>query len=122
MTRLLNNMSESRHEACQKPHKYKKLLYALCWFHSVRRNPQPAAPARPACSPCAPSLPPRTPQVLVDRRKFQNLGWNIPYDFNDSDFEVTELCLHDVLYSATHSATHSVLHSVTHRVTPPTCR
>ena len=65
MTRLMNNMSEARHSACQKPHKYKKLVYALCWFHSI----------------------------LVDRRKFQNLGWNIPYDFNDSDFEVSELCL-----------------------------
>jgi len=32
-----------------------------------------------------------SPQVLVDRRKFQNLGWNIPYDFNDSDFEVSNL-------------------------------
>ena len=37
----------------------------MCWFHAV----------------------------LVDRRKFLNLGWNIPYDFNDSDFEVSELCL-----------------------------
>jgi dynein heavy chain len=32
-------------------------------------------------------------QVLVDRRKFLNTGWNIPYDFNDSDFDVSELCL-----------------------------
>ena len=61
MTRLMNNMNEARHSACQKPQKYKKLVYSLCWFHSV----------------------------LVDRRKFQNLGWNIPYDFNDSDFEVS---------------------------------
>merc|ERR1719230_2432811 len=65
MTRLMNNMSEAKFSSCLKPHKYKKLLYALCWFHSI----------------------------LVDRRKFQNLGWNIPYDFNDSDFEVSELCL-----------------------------
>ena len=35
MTRLMNNMSEARHSACQKPHKYKKLVYSLCWFHSV---------------------------------------------------------------------------------------
>ena len=63
MTRLMNNMSDTKFTSCQKPHKYKKLLYALCWFHSV----------------------------LVDRRKFQNLGWNIPYDFNDSDFEVSNL-------------------------------
>ena len=65
MSRLMNNFSEGKFSSCQKPHKYKKLLYALCWFHSI----------------------------LVDRRKFQNLGWNIPYDFNDSDFEVSELCL-----------------------------
>jgi len=65
MTRLINNMPESKFSACTKPHKYKKLLYAMCWFHSL----------------------------LVDRRKFGNLGWNIPYDFNDSDFEVSELCL-----------------------------
>merc|ERR1711998_467476 len=40
-------------------------FFALCWFHSI----------------------------LVDRRKFLNLGWNIPYDFNDSDFEVSEMCV-----------------------------
>jgi len=65
MTRLINNMPETKFNACGKPAKYKKLLYAMCWFHAV----------------------------LVDRRKFLNLGWNIPYDFNDSDFEVSELCL-----------------------------
>ena len=65
MKRLLHNMSETKFNACGKPLKYKKLLYAMCWFHAV----------------------------LVDRRKFLNLGWNIPYDFNDSDFEVSELCV-----------------------------
>jgi len=65
MTRLVNNLSEEKFHSSMKPAKYKKLLYAMCWFHAV----------------------------LVDRRKFLNLGWNIPYDFNDSDFEVSELCL-----------------------------
>ena len=103
MTRLVNNMSDAKFNRCQKAHKYKKLWYAMCWFHAV----------------------------LVDRRKFQHLGWNvsrtcpathlerplliqmlfpnyssspahhatlaaplqIPYDFNDSDFDVSELCL-----------------------------
>ena len=61
MTRLVNNIAESKFSACSKPHKYKKLLYAMCWLHSV----------------------------LIDRRKFGDLGWNIAYDFNDSDFEVS---------------------------------
>jgi len=65
MTRLVNNISEAKFASSQRPDKYKKLLYSMCWFHAV----------------------------LVDRRKFLNLGWNIPYDFNDSDFEVSELCL-----------------------------
>ena len=65
MTLLWNSMTEGKFAACGKPAKYKKLLYSLCWFHSV----------------------------LVDRRKFLNLGWNIPYDFNMSDFDVSELCL-----------------------------
>lgn len=65
MTRLVNNLSEAKFNSSGKPHKYQKLLYAMCWFHAV----------------------------LVDRRKFKMLGWNIPYDFNDSDFEVSELCL-----------------------------
>ena len=51
MTRLVNNISESRFQSSGKPQKYKKLLFAMCWFHAV----------------------------LVDRRKFLNLGWNIPY-------------------------------------------
>lgn len=48
-------------ESCNKPHKFKKMLFALCWFHSL----------------------------LLERRKFLTLGLNIPYDFNDSDFEVS---------------------------------
>ena len=56
MTRLVNNLSEEKFHSSMKPAKYKKLLYAMCWFHAV----------------------------LVDRRKFLNLGWNIPYA-RDSD-------------------------------------
>jgi len=39
---------------------YKNLLFALTFFHAV----------------------------LVERKKFLTLGWNIPYAFNDSDFDV----------------------------------
>ena len=38
--------------------KYKRLLYSLCWFHSL----------------------------LIERKRFKSLGWNVDYDFNDNDF------------------------------------
>lgn len=60
MTRLYQLMTESQFARCSKPAKYKKLLFALCFFHSV----------------------------LLERKKFLQLGWNIVYGFNDSDFEV----------------------------------
>lgn len=60
MTRLYQLMTEPQFSRCSKPAKYKKLLFALCFFHSV----------------------------LLERKKFLQLGWNIIYGFNDSDFEV----------------------------------
>jgi dynein axonemal heavy chain len=62
MLRLYNNMNEEQFQRSGKPHKYKKLLFALCFFHSV----------------------------LIERRKFGSLGWNVPYAFNDSDFSVCD--------------------------------
>lgn len=60
MTRLYQLISEVQFTHCSKPAKYKKLLFALCFFHSI----------------------------LLERKKFLQLGWNIVYGFNDSDFEV----------------------------------
>ncbi|XP_048221841.1 dynein axonemal heavy chain 2 isoform X1 [Perognathus longimembris pacificus] len=65
MTRLYQLMTEPQFTRCIRPAKYKKLLFALCFFHSV----------------------------LLERKKFLQLGWNIIYDFNDSDFEVSESLL-----------------------------
>nr|XP_021503796.1 dynein heavy chain 2, axonemal [Meriones unguiculatus] len=62
MTRLYQLMTEVQFTHCSKPAKYKKLLFALCFFHSI----------------------------LLERKKFLQLGWNIVYGFNDSDFEVSE--------------------------------
>lgn len=45
--------------------RYCKLLGALVFFHAI----------------------------LLERRKFQMLGWNVAYPFNDSDFVVSESIL-----------------------------
>uniref|UniRef100_A0A3Q4GFQ3 Dynein heavy chain region D6 P-loop domain-containing protein n=1 Tax=Neolamprologus brichardi TaxID=32507 RepID=A0A3Q4GFQ3_NEOBR len=44
---------------------YIHLLFSLCFFHSI----------------------------LLERKKFLQMGWNIVYGFNDSDFEVSEKLL-----------------------------
>lgn len=55
-------ITEEQFNVCQCREKYKKLLFSLCYFHAV----------------------------LLERKKFQQLGWNVIYSFNDSDFEVSE--------------------------------
>jgi dynein heavy chain len=60
MKRLYGTIPDGRFSAQGKPEKYKKLLFSLCFFHSI----------------------------LLERKKFQQLGFNIIYGFNDSDFEV----------------------------------
>uniref|UniRef100_A0A8C8SM12 Dynein axonemal heavy chain 2 n=1 Tax=Pelusios castaneus TaxID=367368 RepID=A0A8C8SM12_9SAUR len=62
LKRLYQLVTEPQFGRCTKPAKYKKLLFALCFFHSV----------------------------LLERKKFLRLGWNVVYGFNDSDFEVSE--------------------------------
>ncbi|RNF10287.1 1-beta dynein [Trypanosoma rangeli] len=64
MMRLYNQFSEEQfvEHAGEHPNFYRSLLFALCFFHSV----------------------------LLERRKFGNLGYNVVYDFTTSDFEVSE--------------------------------
>nr|XP_039250408.1 dynein heavy chain 2, axonemal-like [Styela clava] len=62
MKRLYQLVTEPMFTRCVKPSKYKKLLFSLCFFHSL----------------------------LIERKKFLMLGWNVLYGFNDSDFEVSE--------------------------------
>lgn len=60
MKRLYQLVTEDQFNRCSRPVFYRKLLFSLCFFHSI----------------------------LLERKKFLQLGWNIVYGFNDSDFEV----------------------------------
>jgi dynein heavy chain, axonemal len=65
MKRLYASLTEEQFERCDSTVKYKKLLLGLAFFHSI----------------------------LIERRKFQMLGWNVAYPFNDSDFIICESLL-----------------------------
>lgn len=47
---------------CEKDMEFRKAVYGLVWFHAL----------------------------LIERKKFKTLGWNITYAFNDSDYTVCE--------------------------------
>ncbi|GMH50243.1 hypothetical protein TrRE_jg3287 [Triparma retinervis] len=65
MLKLYNLISEEKFAECGQQYKYKKLIFALSWFHAS----------------------------LLERRKFKALGFNIPYEFNESDY----LICHDLI-------------------------
>ena len=62
MTRTFNDLGEARYEECTKPKEYKKLVFALAYFHSA----------------------------ILERRKYGAIGWNIPYQWMNSDFDISE--------------------------------
>ncbi|KAJ3585525.1 hypothetical protein NHX12_014244, partial [Muraenolepis orangiensis] len=62
MKRLYQLVPEARFARCSRPLPYRRLLFSLCFFHSL----------------------------LLERTKFLQLGWNIVYGFNDADFQVSE--------------------------------
>jgi dynein heavy chain len=73
LVRLYNLMDPVEFEArsTAAPGTFCKLVFALCWFHAI----------------------------LLERKKFKSLGFNIPYDFNDSDFSICHDILADYLAS-----------------------
>eukprot|EP00742_Colponemidia_sp_Colp-10_P004283 GILJ01004568.1.p1 GENE.GILJ01004568.1~~GILJ01004568.1.p1 ORF type:complete len:2868 (+),score=508.60 GILJ01004568.1:1-8604(+) len=60
VNRVFNDISEKDYESCNKPRPFKKLLFALAFFHAV----------------------------CIERKKFGAIGWNIGYEWMNSDLQV----------------------------------
>lgn len=63
--RTYQNYNQEYLEECTKPHAWRKMTFGFSFMHAV----------------------------LQERRKFGSLGWNIRYEFNDSDLETTQTML-----------------------------
>jgi len=62
LNRTFQDISEEEYESCSKPKEYKKLMFALAYFHGA----------------------------ILERRKYGPIGWNIQYMWMNSDLEVSK--------------------------------
>lgn len=62
LKRTFGDISEVEYEGCAKPREYKKLLFALGYFHAA----------------------------ILERRKYGAIGWNIPYEWMTADLETSK--------------------------------
>jgi len=61
VTRTFRDISDKVFDGCTKPEAWKKLLFGLAFYHAV----------------------------IMERRKFGAVGWNIPYEWTQSDLQVS---------------------------------
>lgn len=62
LIRTYQDISEEEYESCKKPKEYKKLLFALSYFHAA----------------------------ILERRKYGAIGWNVQYQWMNSDFDTSK--------------------------------
>ena len=62
LKRTFLEVDDASYEEWTKPREYKKMLFALAYFHAV----------------------------ILERRKFGAIGWNIPYEWMNSDFFMSQ--------------------------------
>lgn len=62
LMRTFLDIEEKEYESCTQPAVFKKLMFGLAFFHAV----------------------------LLERRKFGSIGWNIPYEWMTSDLVVSQ--------------------------------
>lgn len=62
LLRVYNDFKEEEYNSCSKDYEYKKLLFSLAFYHSV----------------------------ILERRKFGAIGWNIYYKWMSSDLESSQ--------------------------------
>lgn len=65
MLRTFGTLNATIFEDCEKPKEWKKMFIGLSFFHSL----------------------------ILERRKYGPLGWNIPYEFTAADFAICQLQL-----------------------------
>ncbi len=63
LSRTYNEIKDEFYNSSNKPREFQKLLFSLAFFHAI----------------------------ILERRKFGAIGWNIPYDWMNSDFDTSNL-------------------------------